>query len=353
MRGDDQNQSALFSYLSAEQRVPADHPLRAIQAMSDEVLRGLSGRFEKLYSALGRPSIPPEKLLRALLLQVLYSIRSERMLIEQLNYNLLFRWFVGLSMDEEVWHATSFTTNRDRLLQGEIAAGFFQGVLAQARHRSLLSDEHFTVDGTLLRAWASEKSYQKKETPPTQGSGSRGNLLLRDTHASTTDPDAVMYRKGSSAYQLSHMAHLLMDNRSGLPVAAKVTAPTPQAEWMSALELLKRVTGGRKRTTVGGDKLYDAAQFVSGARAIQVTPHVHQYEGRASHIDKRTTRHAGYEISLKKRRTIEQIFGWLKTTALLRQVRHRGHALVQWNVLLALSAYTLVRLRNIQTFQPV
>ena len=232
MRGDDLNQSAMYSYLSAEERVPADHPLREIRRMCDQALEQVSPRFKKLYSPIGRPSIAPEKLLRALLLQVLYSVRSERMLMEELNYNLLFRWFVGLNMDDAVWVPTVFSKNRERLLEGDIAQAFFDAVLSQARTKDLLSDDHFSVDGTLLEAWASQKSYQKRKDPPDQGSGSRGGLLLRDTHASTTDPDAVMYRKnGRSEFKLSHMAHVLMENRTGLPVAGKITAPSPKAEW--------------------------------------------------------------------------------------------------------------------------
>jgi transposase len=353
MRGDDLNQSDMFSYLSPEERVPASHPLREIRRMCDEALGQLSRRFAHLYSPLGRRSIAPEKLLRALLLQILYSVRSERMLMEQLNYNLLFRWFVGLNMDDAIWNPTVFSKNRDRLLKGDIAQAFFEAVVAQARSRQLLSDEHFTVDGTLLEAWASAKSYQQKENPPAQGSGSRGNMLLRDTHESKTDPDAVMYRKSTGgAFQLSHMAHVVMENRSGLPVAGKVTAPSPQGEWQAALEMLKSITGGHKRATVGGDKAYDEAGFIKALRAINITPHVHQYEGRASNIDGRTTRHEGYQISLQKRKLIEQIFGWLKNTGQMRKLHHRGQPLVQWVFTFALSAYSLVRLRALMAVQP-
>ena len=351
MRGDDLNQSAMFSYVSAEERVPADHPLREIRRMCDEALEQLSPRFKKLYSPIGRPSIAPEKLLRALLLQVLYSVRSERMLMEELNYNLLFRWFVGLNMDDEVWVATVFSKNRNRLLEGDIAQAFFDAVREQGERNQLLSDEHFTVDGTLLEAWASQKSYQKKDHPPDQGSGSRGGLLLRDTHGSTTDPDAVMYRKnGRSEFKLSHMGHVLMENRNGLPVAGKITAPSPKAEWETAIELIVAQTGGRRRVTVGGDKCYDEAQFIAAARKAKVTPHVQRYEKRESNIDQRTTRHAGYRISLEKRKRIEEIFGWVKTTGMLRKVRHRGHALVQWIFTFALSAYNLVRMRRLLSF---
>ena len=313
MRGTDYNQSAIFSYLSPETRVPQTHPLRPILEMCNRALQELSGRFGEMYSRLGRVSVPPEQLLRALLLQVLYTIRSERLLMEQLEYNLLFRWFVGLNIDEPVWDRTVFSKNRSRMLKADIAQAFFEMVLQQAREADLLSDEHFTVDGTLLEAWASIKSYQKKEEPPEKGSGSRGEMLLRDTHECQTDPDAQLYRKsGGGAFKLSHMAHVLMENRTGLPVAGKVTEAITSGEWDAAIEMLRNITEGR-RATVGGDTGYDNASFVEAARAINVTPHVAQYKQRASAIDGRTTRHEGYQISLKKRKRIEQIFGWLKT----------------------------------------
>jgi transposase len=353
MRGDDSNQSGLFSYLSAEERVPAEHPLREIRRMCEEALKGIWSRLDGLYSPLGRPSIAPEKLLRALLLQALYTVRSERMLMEQLNYNLLFRWFVGLNMDDAVWVPTVFSKNRDRLLEGEIAQAFFEAVLEQARQRNLLSDEHFTVDGTLLEAWASKKSYQSKEDPPSQGTGSRGEILRRDKFECRTDPDARMYRKsGSGAYQLCHMGHVLMENRTGLPVAVQITEATKQGEWEAALSMLDAVTGGKRRITLGADKAYDEALLVKALRKMRVTPHVAQYEKRRSHVDARTTRHDGYAISLRNRKRIEQIFGWLKTTAGLRKVRHRGRALVQWMFTLALSAFSLRRMANIAVSAP-
>jgi transposase len=339
----------MFSYVSPEERVPMDHPLRETRRMCDEALRKLSPRFGRLYSRLGRSSIAPEKLLRALLLQVLYSIRSERLLMEQLEYNLLFRWFVGLNMDEEVWVATVFSKNRERLLRGDIAQAFFAAVLAQAREQGLLSDEHFTVDGTLLEAWASMKSFQKKKDPPERGSGSEGRVLLRDTHESKTDADAKLYRKSAGgAFQLCHMGHVLMENRSGLPVAGQVTEAITDAEWDAAIEMLRNETRGRGRT-VGADAGYDRKRFVEQVRAIGVTPHVAQLTQSPSHIDGRTTRHGSYRISLQKRKGIEQIFGWLKNTGMLRKVRHRGRALVQWTFTLGLSAYTLVRLRTLST----
>jgi transposase len=344
MRGSDYNQSAMYSYLSAEDRVPVGHPLRTIREVSDRALRQLSPRFGKLYSTLGRRSVPPEQLMRALLLQVLYSIRSERMLMEHLLYNILFRWFVGLSLDESVWDATVFSKNRDRLLKGDIARAFFESVLEQARGQELLSDEHFTVDGTLLEAWASMKSYQKKEEPPEGGSVSRGKVLLRDTHESQTDPDAKLYRKSTGGgFQLCHMAHVLMENRNGLPVDGRVTEAITDAEWEAALQMLAE--NAIQGSTVAGDAGYDCTRFVQGVRALKMTPHVAQHTKRASSIDRRTTRHAGYQISLKKRKSIEGIFGWLKTTGTLRKLRHRGRALVEWMFILALSAYNLTRLR--------
>ena len=347
MRGSDVNQRAMYSYLSSEERVPADHPLRKVLEMCDRALATLSPRFAQLYSALGRRSVAPEKLLRALLLQVLYSIRSERLLMEQLDYNLLFRWFVGLNMDEAVWDATVFSKNRERLMKGDIAQAFFEAVLDQARQKELLSDEHFTVDGTLLEAWASKKSYQKKESPPEEGSGSRGKVLLRDTHESKTDPDAQMYRKSAGGEsKLCHMVHVLMENRSGLPIAGRTTEAITDAEWDAARQMLAETTQRQKRITVGADAGYDYPRFVNAMRELNITPHVAQHTRRSSTVDERITGDPGYAISLKKRKRIEQIFGWLKTTALMRKVRYRGRVLVQWMFTLALAGYSLVRMRT-------
>jgi transposase len=337
----------MFSYISPEQRVPADHPLRAVRQMTDRALGELSAQIAPLYSPLGRPSIAPEKLLRALLLQIFFSVRSERMLMEQLDYNLLFRWFVGLNMDEPVWDATVFSKNRQRLLEGDIAQAFLEKVLEQAKQQGLLSSEHFTVDGTLLEAWASMKSYQKKEDPPDQGSGSRGQKLLRDTHECKTDPEAHLYRKSNrEAFKLSYLGHVLMENRNGFPVAARVTTAAPTGEWQAAIEMAAAVNGGKRRITLAADKAYDEATTIEKLRQLQVTPHIQkrESENRRSHLDGRTTRHEGYQISIKKRKRIEHIFGWLKTTALMRKVRHRGQALVQWMFTLAVSGYNLVRM---------
>jgi transposase len=346
MRGKDHDQSALYSYLSPEQRVPQDHPLRPIRTLTDEILAGMSAHFSKIYAARGRRSIAPEKLLRALLLQVLFSVRSERQLVEQLDYNLLFRWFVGLQMDDPVWDATSFTKNRDRLLKGDIARVFFDSVLRRIEQAGLLSNEHFTVDGTLLEAWASEKSFQRRPDPPDQGSGARGKRLLHDVFASRTDPEARKFKKSKHGEaKLCHLAHTLMDNRHGLVRSACVTEATTGAERDAALAMLKEV--GRTRITLGADKAYDDRAFIARLRAMGVTPHVAQYQRRTSYIDGRTTRHAGYGKSLGKRSRIEQIFSWLKNVAMLRKTRHRGRERLQWIVQFALTAYNLVRLRNL------
>jgi transposase len=330
-----------------EQRVPADHPLRPILAMVNVALDRIDPALEKMYAAGGRPSIAPEKLLRALLLQMLYSVRSERMLMEQMQYNLLFRWFVGLNMDDQVWDVTVFTKNRDRLLEGDIAQQFFQAVIEQAKAKRLLSDEHFSVDGTLLEAWASDQSFQKKQDPPKTGTGSRGETLLNDTHASRTDPDARKYRKSrGAAFKLVHMGHVLSENRHGLAVGVRVTVANPKAERETALELLRAVRG-KGRKTVGGDKGFDERDFVTGARQMGVTPHVSPHTRRPSHVDARTTRHPTFVVSQRKRKRIEEIFGWIKSVALLRKVRHRGRARVGWMFTMGAAAYNLVRMRTL------
>ena len=357
MRGEDKQQSGMFSYVSPERRVPADHPLRAIRQMVDVALERLSPQFAKLYSRTGRPSVAPEKLLRALLLQVFYSIRSEALLMEQLDYNLLFRWFVGLDMDDVVWDPTTFTKNRDRLLEGDIAQEFFAAVGDQARAKGLLSDEHFTVDGTLLEAWASHKSFQRKDGPKSPSDDDPGNPSVdfhgekrtNDTHESTTDPDARLCRKGKGrAAMLAYLGNLLMDNREGLAVGAQVRIASGEGEWLGALELVEELEHRHERITVGGDKNFDNEAFVLGMRHMEATPHVAQNtSGRSSRIDARTTRHAGYAASQVKRKRIEEIFGWLKTVGLMRKLRHRGRALVEWIFIFALSAYNLVRIRNL------
>ncbi len=354
MRGDDVRTESLFSYLSCEARVPQDHPLRPIRTIVDQALTVLSPAFDRLYSDLGRPSIPPEKLLRALLLQAFYSVRSERQLMEQLDYNLLFRWFVGLAMDAPIWDVTVFTKNRDRFLEGEVAAKFFQAVLGQPEVRALLSDEHFSVDGTLIEAFASMKSFKPKaeggDAPPAGGGRNaerdfHGERRRNDTHASTTDPDARLYRKGrGKEAKLCHMGHLLMENRNGLIVDALLTPATGTAEREAAEAMLGR-QAGRHRATLGADKAYDAAGLVAGLRALNVTPHVAQNtSGRRSAIDARTTRHPGYVASQRVRKRIEEAFGWIKTVGGLRKTRHRGTARVGWLFTLTATACNLVRL---------
>jgi len=337
--------------------VRKDHPLRAIRAMVDEVLCQLSRRFDSMYACVGRPSIAPEKLLRAQLLQMLYSIRSERLLVEEMDYNLLFRWFVGLNADEGVWDATTFTKNRDRLLEADVAKEFLARVVALARAKGLTSDEHFTIDGTLLEAWASAKSFQpkdQKEPPAPDDPGNptvnfRGEKRSNETHQSKTDPEALLARKGTGEEsKLSYSGNLLVENRNGLIVDAEVFQANGTAERDAALVMLEQIPG-TKAVTVGGDKGFDTRDFVKECRHMGVTPHVAQNVGRrgGSAIDSRTTRHAGYAISQRKRKRIEECFGWLKTIALLRKVRYRGIYKVRWIFTLACAAYNLVRMRNL------
>ena len=359
MRGDDRKQDAIFSYIAPEARVPQDHPLRPIRAMTDRVLAELSPQFEKIYSRVGRPSIPPEMLLRALLLQVLYSVRSERLLMEQLDYNLLFRWFVGLNMDESVWAPTVFTKNRERLLEGDIAQAFFDRVLVLARERRFLSDEHFTVDGTLVEAWAGHKSFKKKgskNAPPPDDPRNptvdfKGEKRSNATHASTTDPDSRLYRKSfGTESKLCYSGHILMENRHGLAVGGRVTQATSYAERDAALEMLTKTRIGG-RATLGADKAYDVRDFVETLRLIKVTPHVAS-KVRCGALDGRTTRHPGYAVSQRKRKLVEQIFGWMKTVGVMRKTRHRGTARVGWTFVFTLAVYNLIRLRNLQAAPP-
>ncbi len=358
MRGLDIKQSAMYSYLAPEQRVPFDHPLRRIREITDRILKNMSRTFGRMYSRIGRPSIPPEQLLRSLLLQVLYTVRSERMLMEQLEYNLLFRWFVGLNLDEAVWDVTVFTKNRDRLLKADIATEFFQHVVEEARALDLMSDEHFTVDGTLLEACASLKSFQRIEGGDAQPSDDPGNPSVdfhgekrsNDTHESTTDPDAMLARKGSGKEaKLSYSGNVLMENRNGLVVDAKVFPATGTAERDAALLMMEAIPGDHP-VTVGADKVYDTKDFVKETRQLNATPHVAQNnKGRKSAIDNRTTRHAGYVISQHKRKRVEEIFGWMKTVGGMRKLRHRGWQLVGWMFTFAAAAYNLVRIRNLAT----
>lgn len=356
MRGEDPKQEAMFSYVSPEQRVPQDHPLRPVREMVDGILKEMSPRFARLYAKVGRPSIAPERLLRALLLQIFYSVRSERLLMEQLDYNLLFRWFVGMEMDEAVWNHAVFSKNRDRLLNHEIAEAFFQRVLRQAQ--PYLSDEHFTVDGTLLEAWASQKSFRPKdEAEPPSGTPREadfhGQRRSNATHQSITDPDARLYKKskGSEA-KLSYLGHVLMENRNGLLVRTMVTQADGTAERDAALLMAWKTASklpASRRLTLGGDKNYDTGDFVSTVREMRITPHVAQNTThRSSAIDERTTRHAGYRISQRKRKRVEQSFGWMKMIGLLRKVKLRGLRKVGWWFTLVGAAYNLIRLRRLR-----
>lgn len=347
MRGDDRQPTSMFSYVSAEDRVPADHPLRPIRALVDEILRDMSRDFDGLYARVGRPSIPPERLLRAQLLQLFYSIRSERLLMEQLDYNILFRWFVGLEMDEPIWVPTVFTKNRDRLLNQEVAREFLRQVVARAA--AWMSDEHFTVDGTLIEAWASQKSFQPKDGPPEgDGRNFHGHTRTNDTHASKTDPDARLYRKsGQTEARLAYLGHVLMENRHGLIVDGMATTADGHAERDAALLMLqKHAHPSRTDRTLGADKLFDTRDFVDVTRQLGYTPHVSQNVKRTggSAIDRRTTRHPGYAISQACRPRIERVFGWLKPLAGLRKVKLRGLDKVDSLFVFACAAFNLRRL---------
>jgi transposase len=352
MRGWDMRSEVLFSYVNCEKRVPKDHPLRAILRIVDQALAALSPEFDGLYSKFGRSSIPPERLLRALLLQAFYSVRSERQLMEQLEYNLLFRWFVGLSLDDEIWDVTVFTKNRERLIEGDIANKFMTAVLDQEAVKVLLSSDHFSVDGTLIEAWAGMKSFRPKDgsgEPPAPGrNGERdfhGEKRSNETHASTTDPDARLYRKSSGQpSKLAYLGHVLMENRHALVVDTRLTLATGTAEREAALEMVADRPGNH-RITLGADKAYDVAEFVADLRDLKVTPHVAQNTAnRRSAIDGRTTRHAGYAVSQRLRKRIEEGFGWAKTAAGFRKTRHRGLARVGWMFTLTATAYNLIRL---------
>ena len=354
MRTRDHKQQKMFFYISAEKRIPNDHPLRPVKVMVEECLKSLDERFSKMYSSIGRPSIAPERLLKALVLQILYSVRSERALIEHIDYNILFRWFIGLHLDEPVWNHSTFSKNRDRLIESDIAVSFLRSVLEKAQEEDLLSDDHFSVDGTLLEAWASLKSFRPKDgppDPPSQGGGRNpevdfhGEKRSNETHASTTDPEALLAKKakGKEA-KLCFTGHVLIENRNGLVVNACVTQATGTCEREAAVELLGQTTGS-SRTTVGADKAYDTKDFVKECRRLRVTPHVAQKQDSA--IDGRTTRHEGYNVSQRKRKRIEEVFGWIKTVASLRKLHHRGGRRVQWVFTFATAAYNLVRMRNL------
>ena len=353
MRGRLVDQSGLFSYVDAEQRIPPNHPLRQIRVLVREVLTALSHSFGKLYAREGRPSIPPEQLLSALLLQAFYGIRSERLLMEQLDYNLLFRWFVGLSPDDPVWDATVFTKNRDRLQQGDVFQKFMTRLLEHPAVKPLLSDEHFSVDGTLIEAWASHKSFRPRDgSHPGDGEQFRGHRRKNDTHQSTTDPQARLYRKADGREaRLSYMGHVVMENRNGLAVAGTVSEANGTAERRASETMLKRKARRCHRITVGEDKAYDTSDHVVALRAMNITPHVAQNDSqtktgkrRRSAIDRRTTRHVGYRVSQSCRAMAECIFGWGKQHGTMRKAKHRGVARVGATFVLNLIAYNLVRL---------
>ena len=359
MRGEDNKQSGMFSYVGLERRVPEDHPLRRIRELVDRALERMEGELEGMYSAIGRPSIAPERLLRALLLQVLYSVRSERQLMEQMGYNLLFRWFVGLEMDDEVWSVTVFTKNRERLIQGAASQHLLGAVLQEAGQRKLLSEEHFTVDGTLLQAWAAARSFQPKDDPPKpgQGSGGRGEVLLRDKVESSTDPEARLYRKSKTDKSLpSYLGHALMENRNGLVVAAQVSLASGDAERKAAVEMLDRVMASpqqrkkRHGVTLGADTGYQEQEFVEALRQRKVAPHIAEYEDGNLGKNSLTAKEKADQrrrISQNKRRWIERVFGWGKLDRPLRQLKLRGLQRVDWFYRLAITAYDLTRMSKL------
>jgi transposase len=369
MRGIDEGSGSLFSYVDLDARVRGDHPLRAIREIANAALSDLTQEFAGLYTNFGRPSIPPERLLRAMLLQAFYGIRSERQLMERVEFDLLFRWFVGLGVDDPVWDHSSFTKNRDRLLAGEIAGKFLRAVLAQRRVKRLLSSDHFSVDGTLIEAWASIKSFRRKDGTDRDGEGPgrnaernfHGEKRSNETHESTTDPEARLYKKGDGQpAKLSYMGHALMENRHGLAVAGGVSLATGTAEREAALDLVDRHRGeSRRRITLGADKAYDVRQFVAELRARCVTPHI-AIDGhvrktgrpRATAIGRRTTRHSGYDVSQRCRKRIEEVFGWIKSSAGLAKVKLRGRSRVDAAFTLALAAYNLIRLPKLLVVPP-
>jgi len=354
MRGTDEHSGSLFSYVDLEARVPEAHPLRSIRVIVNAALTDLDAAFEAMYAPIGRPSIPPEKLLRASLLQAFYTIRSERQLMERLDFDLLFRWFVGLGIDDEVWDHSVFSKNRDRLLEAEIAAKFLAAILTQSEVKRLLSNDHFSVDGTLVEAWASLKSFKPRSgggEPPSAGGGRneevdfRGEKRSNKTHASTTDPDAMLYRKGPGMEaNLCFIGHALMENRNGLFVDARLTKVSGHAERLAALEMIEVYADRPNAITLGADKGFDAADFVMELREINVTPHIAQNTTRRSAIDRRTTRHRGYDMSQRIRKRIEEGFGWMKTIGGLRRVRHRGRENVAWTFTFVAAAYNLIRI---------
>ncbi|HEY5056214.1 MAG TPA: IS5 family transposase [Acidobacteriaceae bacterium] len=350
MRGDDLEQLGVFSYVSAEQRIAKDHPLRGIRRMVDEALKALSSHFDALYARGGRPSIAPEKLMRALLLQVLYSVKSERQLMEQIDYNLLFRWFVGLNMDDAIWDATVFTKNRERLMRGEVSERLLMAVVEQARAAQLLSEEHFTVDGTLIQAWANRRSFHPKPDPPDKGTGARGRKLLRDTHASTTDPEARLFKKSGAAMAVpSYIGHVLTENRNGLVVAALATQSSSTAEREAAVTLIDRMRLAAP-ITLGADKSYQEERFIEQLRARRVKPHVAEYAPNPqwpSFLTQAERSDPGFAVSQRKRKLVEKVFGWAKLDRAVRQVKLRGLNKVDWLFRLVAAAHNLRRMQTL------
>ncbi len=363
MRGSDVQQGGLFSYVSLEDRIPAAHPLRGVRGLLDEALASMSRDFDRVYSEGGRTSIPPERLVRALTLQILYSIRSERLLCEQLEYNLLFRWFVGLAIDEPVWDHSTFTKNRERLIEAKVARKLLRRVVRNARAARLLSNEHFSVDGTLIESWAAVKSMRRrdgKDDPPGPGRNAmvdfHGERRTNETHVSPSDPEARLARKGKGQpAKLSYMGHVLMDHRHGLPVDVEVTAATGYAEREAALAMLDRLPKRAGRRTLAADKGYDAADFIRGCRERGVTPHIACNDARqgGSALDGRTTRHPGYRISQRIRKRIEEGFGWGKDGRPLRKMKLTGKAQVGFMATLTVGCYALLRLANLLAEPPL
>jgi transposase len=358
MRGNEDQQEAMFSYVNLDQRVPTDHPLRAIRKMVDHALAELSLHFDVLYARRGRPSIPPEQLLRALLLQVLYGLRSERQLMERIKYDLLFRWFVGLGIDEEEWDATVFTKNRDRMLDGEVSQGLLKAVVEQAQAQHLLSEEHFTVDGTILEAWASRKSFVAKDPATVVGTGANGKKCLRDTHESKTDPEARLYKKSTAGeVKASYLGHVIIENRHGLVVAACATQSSTTAEREAALAMVDAlglgagsVAEAEPHITLGADKLYQEQKFIEGLRARHVVPHVAEYEPSThwpNFLTEAERNDPGFQVSQKKRKLVERVFGWGKLDSLMRKVKLQGRARVDWFFRFLATANNLVRMAKL------
>jgi transposase len=350
MRGDDEQQGAMFSYVTLEQRIPADHPMRKMRAMMDRALERLEPVLASLYAERGRPSIAPERLLRAQLLMVLYSIRSETQLMEQLDFNLLYRWFVGLEMDDAVWNTSVFSKNRERLIAAEVSQHLLLAVIEEAHGAGLLSEEHFTVDGTLIQAWASRRSFKEKPEPPQRGTGVRGRKLLRDTHESTTDPEARLYRKSTSgAVVPSYLGHLITENRNGLIVAAMASQSSTTAERHAALKMLRRLKR-RRAITLGADKSYQEEGFVRALRAEAVAPHVAEYKPNgkwANWLSEEERSAPGFAVSQKKRKLVEKPFGWMKQDRPMRQVKLRGLKRVDWLFRFCAAAHDLLRMSKL------